>query len=103
MQKTFNRQIGRNLEVYVDDIIIKSFEVDDHVRDLVETFANLNWNNIKLNPEKCVFGIQSGKVLGYMVDAPALVPTPRKLKPSTVRVLPLLLGTSKVPRGTWQH
>src|SRR5438105_1688121 len=55
--------------VYVDDIIVKSTEVDQHIEDLAETFANLNRHNIKLNPEKCVFGVQSGKVLGYMAGA----------------------------------
>ena len=63
MQKTFDPQISRNLEVYVNDIIVKSFKADDHIHDLAETFANLSKNNIKLNPEKCVFCMQSSKVL----------------------------------------
>src|SRR6266540_550900 len=69
MQKTFDPQIGRNLKVYVNDIIVKSFVSDDHIRDLAETFANLNRNNIKLTPEKCVFAVQSEKVLGYLDGA----------------------------------
>ena len=78
MQKTFDPQISHNLEVYVDDIIIKSFKADDHVRDLAETFANLNRNNIKLNPEKCIFGVQSSKVL--MVGASGVGANPEKIE-----------------------
>jgi hypothetical protein len=47
--------------VYVDDIVVKSVQRKDHISDLAETFANMRAANLKLNPEKCVFGIHKGK------------------------------------------
>jgi hypothetical protein len=49
-------QIRRNILAYVDDIVVKSAQRRDHINDLAETFANLRAANLKLNPEKCVFG-----------------------------------------------
>jgi hypothetical protein len=57
MQFCFKGQIGHNLEVYVDDIIIKSQRSDSLIANLEETFNNLRWFNIKLNTEKCTFGV----------------------------------------------
>jgi hypothetical protein len=56
-------QIRRNILEYVDDIVVKSVHRRDHISDLAKTFANLSAANLKLNPEKCVFGIHKGKVL----------------------------------------
>ncbi|GKV46449.1 hypothetical protein SLEP1_g53433 [Rubroshorea leprosula] len=64
----FRAQIGRNLEVYVDDIVVKSLKVEDHLVDLDETFNNLKKNRMWLNPTKCIFGVESGKFLGFMVS-----------------------------------
>ncbi|WVZ84448.1 hypothetical protein U9M48_031478 [Paspalum notatum var. saurae] len=64
----FVDQVGRNVEVYVDDIVIKTKRSGDLIADLKETFANLRRFNIKLNPEKCVFGVPKGKLLGFMVS-----------------------------------
>ena len=54
--------------VYVDDIVVKTPRADDLVTTLSATFANLKRFNIKLNPEKCMFGVPKGKLLGYMVS-----------------------------------
>jgi len=54
--------------VYVDDIIVKTQVADELVATQCATFANLKWFNIKLNPEKCTFGVPKGKLLGYMVS-----------------------------------
>ena len=64
----FNKQIGRNMEVYVDDMLVKSKEELAHQDDLKETFATLKQYQIKLNLGKCVFGVASGKFLGFMVS-----------------------------------
>ena len=64
----FNRQIGRNMEVYVDDMLDKSKEELAHLDDLRETFATLKQYQMKLNPSKCIFGVVSGKFLGFMVS-----------------------------------
>jgi hypothetical protein len=73
---TFSRMIAivlhprlrRNILAYVYDIVVKSIQKRDHISDLAETFANLKVANLKLNPEKCVFGIHKGKVLGCLVS-----------------------------------
>ena len=64
----FNKQIGRNMEVYIDDMLVKSKEEVAHLDDLKEMFTNLKQYQMKLNPSKCVFGVASGKFLGFMVS-----------------------------------
>ena len=68
VNKMFSKQIGRNMEVYVDDMLVKSKEELTHLDDLKETFAMLKQYQMKLNPGKCVFGVASGKFLGFMVS-----------------------------------
>jgi hypothetical protein len=60
-------QIGRNIEAYIDDIVVKSKQQGDLLDDLKESFDNLRKYKMKLNPKKSVFGVSSGKLLGYMV------------------------------------
>ncbi|GJS26155.1 reverse transcriptase domain-containing protein, partial [Tanacetum coccineum] len=64
VDKAFQRQIGRNLEVYVDDLVIKSHTEEEIIRDITETFKTLRQINMKLNPKKCTFGMQEGMFLG---------------------------------------
>ena len=64
----FHPQIGRNVEVYVDDMLVKSQDEEIHLDDLQETFDTLRQYNMKLNPSKCAFGVSSGKFVGYMVS-----------------------------------
>ena len=68
MNKMFAHQIGRNVKVYVDDILVKSLREDDHLSDLQETFDTLRTYNMKLNLNKCVFRVTAGKFLGFMVS-----------------------------------
>ena len=56
------------MEVYVDDMLIKSKKVGSHLNDLRETFNTLRKYQMRLNPTKCVFGVSSGKFLGFMVS-----------------------------------
>lgn len=65
----FYKQKDKNLLAYVDDIVVKSNKKETHVQDLQETFANLRKSGLKLNPNKCIFGIQKGKLLGCLVLA----------------------------------
>ncbi|XP_075500025.1 uncharacterized protein LOC142538598 [Primulina tabacum] len=67
MNKVFEKQLGRNVKVYVDDILGKSTEVFGFISDLEENFATLMQYEIKLNPAKCIFGVKSGKFLGFVV------------------------------------
>lgn len=64
----FNHQLGRNMEAYVDDMIVKSIQEVDHVGHLRETFNTLRLNNMRLNPKKCTFRVRVGKFLGFMVN-----------------------------------
>ena len=64
----FSHQIGRTVEVYVDNMLVKSKDKANHLDDLKETFSALCKYNIKLHPAKCVFAIASGKFLGFMVS-----------------------------------
>ena len=68
MNKMFAHQIGRNVQVYVNDMLIKGVREDDHLSDLQETFNMLRTYNMKLNPSKCAFEVTAGKFLGFMVS-----------------------------------
>ena len=68
VNKMFIQQIGWNVEVYVDDMLVKSKEEDHHLNDLRETFETLCLYGMKLNPNKCVFGLSSGKFLSFIVS-----------------------------------
>jgi hypothetical protein len=73
-------QIGRNVEAYINDIVVKSKKQGDLLDDLKETFDNLRKYKIMLNPKKCVFGISSGKLLGYMVSSQRINANPKKVE-----------------------
>jgi len=64
MEKIFKSQIERNMEVYVDDMIVKLEAFDQHLQDLIEIFGHLCVYNMRLNPTKCVFRVKGGKFLG---------------------------------------
>ena len=64
----FSKQIGKNVEVYVDDMLVKSKEEEKHLDDLREMFNMLKQYSMKLNPSKCAFGVSSGKFLGFTVS-----------------------------------
>ena len=68
MNKMFAHQIGRNVQVYVDNMLVKSQRNDDHLDDLRETFNTLHSYNMKLNPGKCAFRVTVGKFLRFMVS-----------------------------------
>nr|GEY51158.1 reverse transcriptase domain-containing protein [Tanacetum cinerariifolium] len=80
VDKDFQKQIRRNLEVYVDDLVIKIQTKKEVIRDAEETFKTLRKINMKLNPKKCVFGMREGTLLGYKVDADGLRVSPDKVK-----------------------
>ena len=76
----FSKKIGRNVKVYVDDMLAKSKEARSHLDDLQETFNTLRKYRMKLNPAKCVFGVSSGKFLGFMVSQRGIEANPEKVK-----------------------
>ena len=67
MTKMFEPQLGRNIEVYIDDMVIKSKVVPEYVGDLASIFGILRKHKLRLNALKCSFGVGSRKFLGYMV------------------------------------
>ena len=80
VNKVFQSQIGRNLEVYVDDMITKSKQAFEHAADLRGTFATLRRHQMRLNPDKCVFGDTRGKCLGFLVDERGIEANPDKIQ-----------------------
>ena len=68
MNKIFALQIGKNVQVYVDDMLVKARREDDHLDNLKETFNTLCSYNIKVNLRKCACGVTTGKFLGFMVS-----------------------------------
>nr|XP_017247956.1 PREDICTED: uncharacterized protein LOC108219166 [Daucus carota subsp. sativus] len=95
----FKDQIGKTMEVYVDDMLVKSKEAQDHIRHLSEMFDILRKYRMKLNPQKCVFGVESGKFLGFMVNHRGIEANPAKIKalldmkaPQNVRQVQSLTG-----------
>ena len=68
VNRMFSHQVGGNVEVYVDDTLVKSKDEANHLDDLKETFNTLRKYNMKLNPAKCIFVVASGKFLGFMVS-----------------------------------
>ena len=80
MNKMFTHQIGRNIQVYVDDMLEKSLRKNDHLDDLQETFNTLWSYNMKLNPSKCVFGVTARKFLGFIVSQRGIEVNPEKVR-----------------------
>ena len=67
MTKMFESQLGNNIEIYIDDMVVKSKMVSEHLGDLQAIFEILRNYKLCLNASKCSFSIGSGKLLGYMV------------------------------------
>ena len=92
MNKMFAHQIGRNVQVHVDNMLVKSLREDDHLSDLQETFDTFRTYNMKLNPNKCLLGVIAGKFLGFRVSQRGIKVNPKKIQ---AIVEPALLKTVK--------
>nr|ABF96190.1 retrotransposon protein, putative, Ty3-gypsy subclass [Oryza sativa Japonica Group] len=80
VQGALSNQLGNNVEAYVDDIVVKIKTGDSLIDDLRETFDNLRRYRLMLNPEKCTFGVPSGKLLGFLVSGRGIEANPEKIK-----------------------
>ncbi|KAL2250014.1 UNVERIFIED_CONTAM: Retrovirus-related Pol polyprotein from transposon opus [Sesamum indicum] len=80
VNRMFKDQIGKTMEVYVDDMLVKSSRSEDHVVYLEQTFATLRKFRMKLNPMKCTFGVAGGKFLGYLVSERGIEMNPEKIE-----------------------
>jgi hypothetical protein len=79
IQMCFADQLHRNVEAYVDDVVIKTRDSDDLITDLEETFSSLCRFRWKLNPTKCIFGVPSGKLLGFIISNRGIEANPVKI------------------------
>ncbi|KAL0446110.1 UNVERIFIED_CONTAM: Retrovirus-related Pol polyprotein from transposon gypsy [Sesamum latifolium] len=80
VNKMFKNQVGTTMEVYVDDMLVKSMKEEDHLRDLKQAFEVMRIYGMKLNPSKCTFGVRGGKFLGYMVSKRGIEANPEKIE-----------------------
>ncbi|KAL0430604.1 UNVERIFIED_CONTAM: hypothetical protein Sradi_0686400 [Sesamum radiatum] len=80
VDKVFRPQLGQNMKVYVDDMLVKSKEAHYHVEDLDETFPVLRKYQLKLNPGKCAFRVSGGRFLGFIVTQRGIETNPNKIK-----------------------
>jgi hypothetical protein len=80
MQNCLGSQIGRNIQVYIDDIVITTRKEESLINDLQETFDNLNRYKLKLNPTKCSFGVSAGQLLGFLVSVRGIEANPEKIQ-----------------------
>ncbi|CAA0819828.1 Unknown protein, partial [Striga hermonthica] len=99
VNKMFATLIEHTMEVYVDDMLVKSVHASDHITHLRDMFAILRCYSMVLNPKKCTFGVESGKFLGYMVSQRGIEANPAKIKaiqdltpPTSVKGVQALTG-----------
>jgi hypothetical protein len=83
IQACFKRQLNKNVEAYVNDVVFKTRNSDTLITDLEETFASLREYRWKLNPNKCVFGVPSGKLLGFIISHRGIKANPEKISAVT--------------------
>jgi hypothetical protein len=98
MRRVFGELIGRIIEAYVDNIIVKSNRTGDLVPDLTEVFAKLQQHGVKLNPEKCVFAVPRGMLLGFVVSERSIEANPEKI--STIMDMVSIKNLKGVQRVT---
>jgi hypothetical protein len=79
MNHVFGEHIGRTVEAYIDDIVVKTRKASDLLSDLETTFKCLRAKGVKLNPEKCVFGVPRGMLLGFIVSKRGIEANPEKI------------------------
>ena len=80
MTKMFESQMVKNIEVYIDDMVVKSKIVSEHIENLTNIFEILRGHKLRLNASKCSFGVRSGKFLGYMVTHRGIEVNPDQIK-----------------------
>jgi hypothetical protein len=80
MQNYLGSQIGRNIQVYIDNVVITTRKEESLIDDLKETFDNLDRYKLKLNPTKYSFGVPAGQLLGFLVSARGIEENPEKIQ-----------------------
>nr|XP_017245509.1 PREDICTED: uncharacterized protein LOC108217176 [Daucus carota subsp. sativus] len=99
MDTIFASQVGRNMQIYVDDMIVKSLKANEHSKDLRETFTRIREHSMRLNPTKCSFGLAGGKFLGFLLTQRGIEADPAQISaikempaPKTIKELQTLTG-----------
>ena len=82
MDRVLAPMLGRNVQAYVDDMVVTSPEKNKHVADLEELFTMIAKFRLKLNPEKCIFGVEAGKFLGFLLTERGIEANPISVPPS---------------------
>ncbi|GFS36997.1 hypothetical protein Acr_00g0049130 [Actinidia rufa] len=80
VNKMFNAQIGKTMEVYIDDMLVKSLHAQNHIAHFEEAFDILRQHRMMLNPSKCIFGVSSGKFLGFLVTKRGIEVNPDQIQ-----------------------
>jgi hypothetical protein len=88
IQACFKKQLNKNVQAYVDDVVVKTRNSSTLIDDLEETFASLREYHWKLNPNKCVFGLPSGKLLGFIISQRGIETNPEKISAITCMKAP---------------
>ncbi|GFS37177.1 hypothetical protein Acr_00g0050430 [Actinidia rufa] len=88
VNKMFKEQIGKTMEVYIDDMLVKSIRSSDHIGHLEEAFSILRRHRMMLNPSKCIFGVSSGKFLGFLVTKRGIEVNPDQIQALTAMSSP---------------
>jgi hypothetical protein len=102
IQACFKRQLNKNVEAYVDDVVVKTRNSDTLIADLEETFASLREYRWKLNPNKCVFGVPSGKLLGFIISHRGIEANPEKISAITKMKAPTCIKYGRSLPGAWR-
>ncbi|KAL2231990.1 UNVERIFIED_CONTAM: Retrovirus-related Pol polyprotein from transposon opus [Sesamum indicum] len=99
VNKMFGDLLGKTMEVYVDNMLVKSKRSQDHLENLAQAFNIMRVYGMKLNPDKCTFGVGGGKFLGYMVSEQGIEVNPEKIQaimnlrsPTTIKEVQKLTG-----------
>jgi hypothetical protein len=80
MQNCLESQIGCNIQVYINNVVITTKKEESLISNLAETFDNLNRYKLKLNPTKCSFSVSVGQLLGFLVSARGIEANPKKIQ-----------------------
>jgi hypothetical protein len=80
MQTCLGSQIGRNIQVYINDVVITTSKEESLINDLKESFDNLDRYKLKINPTKCSFGVSAGQLLGFLVSARGIEANSEKIQ-----------------------
>ena len=99
----FKEHIGKIVEVYVNDMLVKSITAEDHVHNLSIIFSILTKFGMRLNLEKCIFGVEAGKFLGFVISNRGIEANPKKFRLSSIWIHPKLNSRYRALRAELWH